>query len=654
MFVPRPKKKRTSTKTVSKTFTCIGVDFRSDQTAIYHSPDSVNMYRSQSGEWETHPGFRVIGTKTGEHYSVFRFRYLTGEKVLIHIGTKLYTWNNYPVAYTAANLTEIYSGMPARICKYIVFTTPTDIKLLILGGGVFIVYDGSTASDIADSAFIPQTWQSKSPDASAGTVYQQRNLIQPGFIEGFTGDGTATYQLSMTNLDATAITATVDGVAKVEGTHFTVNRTTGILTWTAGNFPPNTTGRESVKITAYKTESGYLNMIMHCTEALVFDNRLFITGNPDYPNRIFWTGFQEPSYFGEVMYNDRAGSGSIPITALQLLSSDAFLALKKSTAQDGSYSVIYPQDLDDENNPKTYVARQGSGTVGCLNRESSRVFLDDNVYMSTTGLSAISRELNISNERNIEHRSTMVDPKLLLEDVENCVCEEYENRLYVLCPSGHCYMADAYLMIEAGAVSQYSEYRWAYLEGLGVYLDGGVVVASGGTFDPANNIQTLGDHELYLCCNGYLLKFNFDLTRLNRSNELKPDAYYYNGRHIGDYYKPSFDWLDKTNYIKRLISGHNDLLVSVRIGSKINITWRTEKGDGNKTLELRSQGVSYSLRNYADCAYGALPQASFVLKKLKPKNFRRIQLKVASAAGGCCVAFQSLTLEAELLDNDLR
>jgi hypothetical protein len=590
----------------------------------------------------------------GEHYSVFRFRYLTGEKVLVHIGTKLYTWNNYPSPYTSANLAEIYSGMPETICKYMVFTTPTDIKLLILGGGVFLVYDGFAVSSIVSNALIPQTWQSKSPDASAGTVYQQRNLIQPGFTEGFTGDGTANYQLALKDLDATTATATVDGVAKTEGTHFTVNRTTGAVTWTAGNFPPDTSGRESVLITAYKTESGYADMILGCTEALIFDNRLFVTGNPDFPNRIFWTGYQEPSYFGEVMYNDRAGSGSVAITALQLLSSNAFLALKKSTVQDGSYAVISPQDLDDENNPKTYVARQGSGTVGCVSRDSSRVFVDDNVYVSTNGLNAISRELNISNERNIEHRSTMVDPKLLLEDLENCVCEEYSNRLYILCPSGHCYVADAYLMIEAGAASPYMEYRWAYLEGLGVWLDSGTIVDENGTFDPANNVQNLGDKELYLCCNGYLLKFNFDLTRLNKVNELKPAAYYYNGRHIGDYVKPSFDWFKHTNYFKRLVAGHNDLLVSVRIGSRMNVTWRTEKGESPKVISLRSQGVSYSLRNYASCSYKALPRASFVLKKLKPKDFRRIQLKISSAAGGCCVAFQSLTLEAEILDNDLR
>jgi len=654
MFVPRPTKKRSNPKTVSRTFTCIGVDFRTDETAAYHSPDSVNMYRSQSGEWETHPGFRVFGTMAGEHYSVFRFRYLTGEKVLLHIGTKLYTWDNYPNTYASSDLTEIYSGMPETICKYLVFTTPTDIKLLILGGGVFLVYDGSTVSTIAANAFIPQIWQSKSPDASAGTVYQQRNLLQPGFIEGFTGDGTASYQLSLVNLDATPITATVDGVAKTEGTHFTVNRTTGVVTWTAGNFPPDTSGRESVLITAYKTESGYADMIMNCTEALIFDNRLFVAGNSDFPSRIFWTGFQEPSYFGETMYNDRAGSGSVEITALQLLSSDAFLALKKSTVQDGSYAVIYPQDLDDENNPKTYIARQGSGTVGCVSRESARVFVDDNVYVSQNGLNAISREMNISNERNIEHRSSMVDPRLMIEDLENCVCEEYDNRLYILCPSGHCYVADAYLMIEAGSVSPYSEYRWAYLEGLGVYLDSGVVVETGGTFDPANNIQNLGDKELYLCCNGYLLKFNFDLTRINKINELKPAAYYYNGRHIADYYTMSFDWLKETNYFKRLLPGHNDLLVSARIGSRINVTWRTEKGKSGKTIELKSQGVSYSLRNYAGCSYAALPRASFALKKLKPKNFRRIQVKIASSAAGCCVAFQSLTLEAEILDNSLR
>ena len=40
----------------------------------------------------------------------------------------------------------------------------------------------------------------------------------------------------------------------------------------------------------------------------------------------------------------------------------------------------------------------------------------------------------------------------------------------------------------------------------------------------------------------------------------------------------------------------------------------------NVSLEFKARpGVSYSLRNYASCSYKSLPQASFVLKKLKPK-----------------------------------
>jgi hypothetical protein len=756
MYIPRTKRQRAKTQTVTKTFECIGVDFRKEDCDRFHSPDSSNMYRSQSGEWEAHPGFRVIGTLTGKFYGIEKFQYTDGTlqtKVLIHHGTKLYTWDNYPSAFTSANVTEIYDGLPESVVKFATFKTSEQAIIVILGGGKLIYYDGTTVSDMTDDAFIPQTWTLKSPDASAGTAYQQRNLLQPKFIEGFVGNyyeltdtftatagqteftvtkpiktmtsvlkngsaatytNTATkvtlnsaaasgdaieikyftgdnvYKLSVTDLDADEVTITIDDVAKTENTHFTVDRTKGWITFESGQYPPapDIPGTELVLIHGSKTTVGYEDMILGCTEMLVFDNRLFLTGNPAYPNRIFWTGFQEPSYFGETMFNDRAGSGSVPVSSLQLLSSDAFLALKKNTVQDGAYSVISPQELSDENNPKTYVAQQGSGTIGCLSKDSSKVFLDDNVFMSTNGLDAISRELNISNERNIEHRSSYVDSRLLLEDLDSCICEQYGHHLYVLCPeSGNIYIADAYLAIEAGKLegSPYFEYNWARLQNQGIYKnqyiryidengettnppepdgteggthDGATATSEyiGGTFYPAINIKSLGDKELFLLCDGLLCKYNFDLTRLDKANELSPAAYSLNNRAIGEYYKTSFDWYEKTNFFKRLINGRNDLLLSTRVSSRVNVTWRTEKTilADSKVIALMSSGVSFTYTDFAHRKFGALPKASYVLKKMRPKDFRRLQICITGSAMNCCTAFLGLTIEAEILDNDLK
>jgi hypothetical protein len=240
------------------------------------------------------------------------------------------------------------------------------------------------------------------------------------------------------------------------------------------------------------------------------------------------------------------------------------------------------------------------------------------------------------------------------------------------------------MTINPGEMSPYMEYEWAFMQDIGVYknqylryvnssgetinppnadgTEGGTRAGTptteyiGGVFSPAINIKNLGDGELFLCCDETLLKFNFDLARTDKANELVPAAYRFNDRWIQDYYKTPFDWMEKSNYYKRLSSGQNDLLLKTRVSSRVKLTWRTERSrlESSKELILLSSGVSYSYADYAHRKYYSLPDASFVLRKVRVKDFRRLQICVASAAINCCTAFSKLTLEAEVLDNDLK
>jgi len=700
MLIPL-KVPETKTKIITKRFgPVIGVDFRNEETAPFRVPESVNYYRGKSGDWETHPGYRKFGTfpvQAGEDdpicYGIEKFEYVssgsTVTKVVIHVGNRLYTWDNYPIAFTdETNLTSIYSDMPAQIMKFIQFNN----MLIMLGGGEFLYYDGTTVGEMKDIAFIPTMWIGKSPDAGDGTVYQQRNIIQPKFKETFVGDDTSDeYQLSLTTLDAAAVTATVNDVAKTEDTHFTVNRTTGLITWTVGNIPPapSTTGAANVEFTPSKTTSGYLEMITGCTEMLVFDNRLFVTGNPLYPNRILWTGFNDSSYFGEVMYNDRAGAGASPIVSMQMLGTgDSFLALKQDTQQDASYSIVSIEEFDDELNPKTYKAVQGIGTIGALSYKNSCVFVDDNIFLSNNGVNAISRELNISSERNIEHRSTLIDNKLLLETLSNAIFEQHGNYLYIYCPdTGNAYLADSNIKAYGDtAVSQYVEYEWACLKNLGTWTgqypeyiddngdvtnppdtsgtetgtrDGATATGAyiGGVFTPAYNLKSFGEDEFYLCCDSCIYMFNLDLTRTGTVSELTSSAYAYDNRFIEDYFCLSFDWYGYTNYFKTIVQGRNDMLLTTREQAEVDVTWRTEQTDlaNSKVITLKSTSYwNYGLYNYGNFAYGGRVNVSYILKKLKTKEFRRLQIKIASARAFRCTAFQSLTLEVEVSESNLK
>lgn len=643
-----------------------GVDFRSDDTESYRSPDSVNMYRSKLGVWETHPGFRSIGNIGKDIYGIERFSYINkygeaNEQVLIHAGTSMYLWNNYPENFNLSDLTEIYNGMNADMAKYITFNN----NLIIADGEHIFYYDGDIFDTIENIAFVPQTWTGKSPDAKSGTEYQQRNFLTGYFIEGFTADNTTVnYLLSLKDLDDKPADAwsVINGeeVHYTEvsttptGKQFTLNRTTGEIKF--GEAPQyEITGVENLFIKASKTSKGYADKINKCTEILVFDNRLFLTGNPEYPNTIFWSGNADFSYFGEIMYSDNAGTGSAPVIALQLLSDSRFVSIKKDTNQDGTYAVWATQTMDSDVQPEIYSPSKGNSTVGCTSRNAHAVFVDDNVFLSFNGLNAISRSLSLSYERNIEHRSTLVDVKLLSEDLEKAIIEPHSKWLYILFPNGHCYIADS--SARTSKVSSFTEYEWAYLENIGAYegqIEDENGEFKGGEFRSPTFLKSLSVSELYFGANGKLFKFYFD--EQGTDGFLNSQCYNFNGRAINDYVDTSFSWFDASNRYKTLIRKYNDLYCDTRSLSNVEVLYRTEKShlSDSKVLNYSTNVFSFADINFDNFSFNTLPVASFAMRKLKAKKFRRLQLRIRSAGINCPIVFKSVTVDAWILNKKLK
>lgn len=153
--------------------------------------------------------------------------------------------------------------------------------------------------------YIPTVIINRTP-TGGGNSNEQYNRLGAGFKNSFNGNGSATaYTLTDTNLDSTLVTATVGGVPKVEGTDFTVNRTTGIVTFTSAP----ASGTNNVIITAYKTVQTDIDYILNSLYVMPFggqnDNRVFVGGgNGGY---YYWTGITtagvDPTYFAYNNYN---------------------------------------------------------------------------------------------------------------------------------------------------------------------------------------------------------------------------------------------------------------------------------------------------------------------------------------------------------------
>jgi LPXTG-motif cell wall-anchored protein len=154
--------------------------------------------------------------------------------IIFHSGTKL-----YKKVISTGTETELLSGLPETKGSFVIFN-----NILLYINGMLTKYDGTTASEV--TPFIPVVVINRTP-TGGGDVNQNYNRYGAVFTTWFNGDGTAVdYTLPQSALDATTLTVKVDGVTKTEGTHFTVNRVTGIVTFSTAP----ATGQNNVVITA--------------------------------------------------------------------------------------------------------------------------------------------------------------------------------------------------------------------------------------------------------------------------------------------------------------------------------------------------------------------------------------------------------------------
>lgn len=228
-----------------------------------------------------------------------------------------------------------------------------------------------------------------------------------------------------------------------------------------------TASRPVESISGIKPVGDAASIIEKCTIATVFDNRIFLSGNPEYPKHIFWsgivkeTGRPDPTYFGILNY-DQEGVGDAPVVAM-LPVADTLMVLKRDAEGEGSVLFHTASSTGEDVYSRIYPSTQGLYGVGCLGPCIN--FRDDPIFLSKYGVEAMG-QLSVRYERAIEHRSSLIDAKLINCDLRNASIAEWEGYLLVL-TEGRIFMADSRQMFthESGV----NQYEWYYLDDIGVY-----------------------------------------------------------------------------------------------------------------------------------------------------------------------------------------
>lgn len=415
-----------------------GVDFSNSDTNLARSPDSLNMwknYKKNSNGIETRPDVELVGEYDNTIFGLFFYDVGNTTHKIVHCGTKLYDDDNV-----------IFTGMNLIKSQAFIFNNIFYIK----DGINYLEYNGEIIKEVEGT--IPTT--SIGDATGAGSTYQDVNLLTGLRKNLRIGDGsTRTFKLDTENIDSNyTVTVQIEGITYTQGVDFSVNVTKGEITFNNAPPAPLTDGQHNVEILFRKTVQGYRDRINKCTLLAVFDNRIFFSGNPDYPNAIFHSSVEDPRYVSDLDYYNE-GLDLSPVKAL--VPGNNALWVFKAPSQ-ANTTVFYHNPVIDNAYGKIYPSTHSSISTGCV--ATGINFNDDIVFFSDRGMEAISGD--ITTEQVLAHRSSMVDGKLLKEsNYKNMILEEWEGYLLVIIDN-KIYLADSRQKYQNVDV----EYEWYYWE----------------------------------------------------------------------------------------------------------------------------------------------------------------------------------------------
>lgn len=371
MFIPVPTSRR-ATPPMGKINidNFYGADLTNDPSNVSptRSPECPNMIRTTAGKVGKRPGYATVTTYSaqgdGRINGVHFYQGTTVHK-LVHTGVNIYK-----------DSTLLHSDMADT------FSVSHQIsgKLVIQDGKKMMIYDGSTLVEVTQTGYIPTIIIAGSP-TGGGVVLEPRNMVQPKVKYRAAGTVSDTiFQLPDNELDAAIVEVqklnSGGGFDTLtENTDFSVNRTTGQVTFNTAPGVSPITGEDNLYFTYSKTISGYADKINKTNISILYGlngarDRIFAAGSE--PNVDYYSQINDPTYWGEYWYSV-IGQDSANIMGYSII------ADKLATHKD-----------DAENDTNVYL-RRGTMVGGEV------AFLMDGAYQGSGVLAKMSMA-NLENE----------------------------------------------------------------------------------------------------------------------------------------------------------------------------------------------------------------------------------------------------------------
>lgn len=203
----------------------------------------------------------------------------------------------------------------------------------------------------------------------------------------------------------------------------------------------------------------------------MFDNRVFFSGNKDYPNFLWHSSLNNPEYCSDTDYYTEGTTDSCIKSIVS--GNNAIWAIKEPSQS--NTTIFYHNPVEDSEFGKVYPSVHSSISTGCMTTGIN--FNDAICFFSDRGMETVSGD--VTTEQVLKHSSSLIDNKLLNEtEYNNMTLEEWEGYLLVIL-GNKIYLADSRQMVN---VNGHLEYEWFYWE-----------------FDKPITYSCVNDGILYIC-----------------------------------------------------------------------------------------------------------------------------------------------------------
>ncbi len=603
-----------------------GVDFSTDAAKVdpNRACSAKNFIADSGGYPEKRVGYRVLCNFGARINGVFKL----GDKYIVHAGENAYIWDGISSEAPSPALSELNDAKS--------FGIEFRKKLYILTGKQFLVFDGEKLSHVHDVAFAPlvATGMEKvlDPYTSSytyenGTPYQPLNLLSGKRRVGIKLSNTKTKEIKFH-------CRAVEGSLKLYGPD-------GTEISQEGNYTPSYSKSNDIVsgfyidlvkpvwneaggddyIIEYEAVGERIDknraIIEECTFATVYENRLFLSGNPNYPSCDFYSELNDPTYFTDIAYTKIGTADEAPDEDEEKEREESakeaeilgyshignYMVVHKDDANGGASMYLRSSSLTEDG--MIFPIVEGINGSRLASPRTIATLIDDPLFLTKDGVFALITE-NITRERCVTPRGTRILPRLAKENLSDAVACVH-NGYYMLFVGGNVYLADVRQKAYALNMTNEFEYEWYFWDNI-----------------PARCVCSNEDVLLFGCEEGNVYRFNTDIRD-------KAEAYNDNGKPIVAEWTTKMDDFGAFGDLKMLIRRGSGVYVkSYPIISDIEISVRTERDFGTTVVDTYRGIIDFNNIDFTRFTFNTTPYG-FVNFDRKIKDFRMAQVTCRNA-----------------------